>query len=560
MKILLIYPYFLEERIHEEDIRVPPIGLYTVGASAAAAGHDVKIVNWYDKRGRAEEIRQAIAEAVPDIIGVSILHGNRWGGIDIARMARKIAPRTPIVFGGIGATFLWEQLLDRIPEIDYAIIGEGEVSFLKIVQCVERNALEEIPDIPGIALRIDGRPARTRPGQVMQELDSLPDPARYFTFQHVVSSRGCPGNCSFCGSPLFWGRRVRFHGSDYFVDHLERHHRNGVKFFYISDDTFTLRAGRVVDICRDIIDRGLPITWAAISRVDAVSETVLKWMRMAGCIQISYGIESGSEKIRRNLNKSVSIDQVRHAFALTRRFGIMARAYFIYGCPGETDETIAETLELIRNIQPLSAIFYLLDIFPGTALYDDYIQRTGASDDIWMERIEDILYFQTDPALDREKILSWGDTLRHEFFRRLPDFAGDIDLTDDPDLVPFHADFLSRMGMTFSHGDYAQHPDIPRKEQTAEHLFRRALSYAPVHRAYLGLGVLLQKRGAAAESVALLREATDRYPKSDELQTCLGISYMNLGRFRDALSCFGKLIRPEPAAEYIAECQRHLNK
>jgi len=287
---------------------------------------------------------------------------------------------------------------------------------------------------------------------------------------------------------------------------------------------------------------------------------MLKWMRLAGCIQISYGIESGSEKIRQSLNKPVSTRQVHHAFALTRRYGIMARAYFIYGCPGETDETVSETLELIREIQPLSTIFYLLDLFPGTALYEDFKKRTGTSDDIWMERIEDILYFQTDPALDPQQILAWGDALRKEFYRRLPDFVDSVDLIDDRDLYLCHADFLSRLGMTCSHGDYAQHTDIPRKEETAELLFRRALSYAPVHRAYLGLGILLQRKGATAKSVELLREATERYPNSDDLHTCLGISYMNLGQYRDALSSFKRLIHAEPASDYITECERLLDK
>jgi len=289
------------------------------------------------------------------------------------------------------------------------------MAFLDLIQSLDRNAFEEIPNISGIALRIDGNPTAAPATRTMPGLDQHPDPARYFTFQHIVSSRGRPGNCSFCGSPRYWGRRVHFHSVDYFVDQLERLYRNGVNFFYISDDTFTIRSERVVAICREIIKRDLPITWAAISRVDAISENMLKWMRMAGCIQISYGIESGSEKIRRNLNKPVSTEQVRNAFALTRRYGIMARAYFIYGCPGETDDTIAETLALIRQIQPLSAIFYLLAIFPGTALYEDFKKRTGTSDDIWMDRIEDILYFQTDPALGQNKILIWGDTLRKNF-------------------------------------------------------------------------------------------------------------------------------------------------
>jgi len=260
MNILLVYPYFLEQRVHQEDIRVPPIGLYYVGAMLADRGYDVKIVNWHDKKDRLEEIEKALLAEAPDIIGISILHGNRWGGIDIARLAKSLFPQATVVFGGIGTTGLWELLLHRIPEIDYAIIGEGESAFLDLIQCLERKTFEEIPNIPGIAGRVDGIPAATPPIRAIPELDQLPDPARYFTFQHVVSSRGCPGNCSFCGSPRYWGRRVHFHSVQYFVDQLERLYRKGVSFFYVSDDTFTLRSERVVAICREIINRNLKIT------------------------------------------------------------------------------------------------------------------------------------------------------------------------------------------------------------------------------------------------------------------------------------------------------------
>ena len=118
-------------------------------------------------------------------------------------------------------------------------------------------------------------------------------------------------------------------------------------------------------------------------------------MRKAGCIQISYGVESGSEKIRGRLNKNIDKGEIKKAFELTRKYGILARAYFIYGCPEETWDTIKETLDLIEEIEPLSIIFYILDIFPGTALYEDFIKRTDSNDDVWLERIEDILYFET---------------------------------------------------------------------------------------------------------------------------------------------------------------------
>jgi anaerobic magnesium-protoporphyrin IX monomethyl ester cyclase len=147
-------------------------------------------------------------------------------------------------------------------------------------------------------------------------------------------------------------------------DRVRRHrgHFPVGAFFYFSDDTFTANKRRVIEICRKIIDKKLDITWHAISRVDYVSEEVLYWMRKAGCIQISYGVESGSERIRKFLLKNISSEKIQSAFALTQKFGIMARAYFIYGAPQESRQTIQETIDLINTLKPLSAIFYILDI------------------------------------------------------------------------------------------------------------------------------------------------------------------------------------------------------
>ena len=127
--------------------------------------------------------------------------------------------------------------------------------------------------------------------------------------------------------------------------------RRGVRHFFFSDDTFTVNRNKVLEVCRLILDRNLQISWQAISRVDMVNREILYWMRKAGCIQISFGVESGSAKIRRLLNKNFTDDQIERAFALTTRYGMLPRAYFIYGCPGETQETIKASIDLIRRIR-----------------------------------------------------------------------------------------------------------------------------------------------------------------------------------------------------------------
>ncbi len=552
MNILLINPYCLEPRLKEDDIRVPPIGLYYLGAEAMAKGHRCQIANWFDAGGRLEEIERGLKEARPDIIGISILNANRWGGIEIAQAAKGLFPEVPVIFGGPGATFLWHHLLSHFPVVDYVVLGEGEVTFLELISALQEG--RDISRIPGIAWRHKGEPRRNEPPDFIEDLDALADPADFFTFQHVISSRGCPWNCTFCGSPSIWKRRVRFHSPDYFVGQLRKLKEKGANFFFVSDDTFTLKRDRVIEICQQIVDQGLDITWQAISRVNHVDQELLTWMRRAGCTQVSYGVESGHPRIRRLLNKDLPEKRIKQAFCQTTAAGMLPRAYFIYGSPTENEKSIKATMKLIDRIRPLAAIFYILDIFPGTALYEEFKERTGATDEIWLKKIEDIMYFETDPRMNRDDILAWGTRLREHFYRRLPRFVDEIELLDEKELYPRHADFLSRLGMTFAFGEYSQVKEIPNKEKIAERLFNRALGYWPDHRAFLGLAIILQKRRRHDLAMEMAQKGLEHFPDSEELNNCLAVSLMNTGMFRQALEILMRFDSSPRALQYALGC------
>ena len=558
MKILLIYPYFLDERIHAYDISVPPIGLYYVGAMLKENGYAVEILNWHHIHTSPEVIPETLKQIQPDVIGFSVLHANRWGAIEIAAIAKALDPNVKIVFGGIGATFLWHHLLTHFRDIDYIVLGEGEYTLLSLIRCLEDNRKCTVSAIRGIAFRKSSRPFRTEPAEPVHDLDQLPLPAKYFKYQHVSFTRGCPGNCTFCGSPLFWGHRVRTHSPAYFVDQLERLYQQGVRSFYFSDDTFTFKKQHVLEICHQIIARHLKITWVAIARVNHIDEDILYWMRKAGCSQISYGIESGSKKIRRMLNKRIDDEQIQSAFDSTIKFGILPRAYFIYGSPGETMDTIQESIQLMRAVKPLSIVFYILDIFPGTALYHDYLKAHQLTDDIWLNRVEDIMYFETDPGLTQDTIREFGNRLRCAFYESLPGFVDAIQLTADHTLDPLHADFYSRLGMTFTHGDYASIDAIKDKALLAEKLFLKAISHFPDLRAFLGLGVLYQKQRRFEKSRTVLNQGLLHFPESVDLNVCQGINAMNSNKLNEALSIFLRYRTHSHVVPYIVECYRQM--
>jgi anaerobic magnesium-protoporphyrin IX monomethyl ester cyclase len=559
MKILLIYPYWLEKRADIQDVIVPPIGMYYVGSVLKENHYDVEILNWCRMNETPEDIEKVLLEKKPDIIGFSILQANRWGGIEIARIAKQIHPKVKIVFGGVTPTFLWKHFLTHFPEIDFVVIGEGEYSFLNLVKYLENNKEHHIEDIRGIAFRRDGNVVRTAPAEPIHHIDALPVPAKYFEYQHLSLTRGCPGKCAFCGSPQFWGPKVRFHSVEYFIDELERLYQKGINFFYFSDDTFSIDKNRVIEICKKILEKRLNITWVAISRVNYMSEDILCWMRKAGCIQISYGVESGSKKIRSLLNKKITNDEIEKAFAMTLKYGILPRAYFIYGCPGETHRTIFETIDIIKKIKPLVIHFFVLSLFPGTALYEKYKKKEKLTDDIWLNKIEDIKYYETDPKLSRDDVFTFGKTLRSGYHELIPGIVDAIELVDKKEFYPLHADFCSRLGMTFDHGDYAKNDAIKDKERIAEKLYINAIKYHPHPSAYLGLGILNQKKSAHHESIKILLKGIQYFPDNEQLNMCLGVSHMNIGDFRTALSFFLKFQHSKQALGFIVSCYHALN-
>lgn len=558
MRVLLAYPPCLHPRVNDPDAGVVPMGLYSIGAVLLKAGHEVRVENLNSSRDNVQAIGSLLRDFSPDLVGLSVLNANRWGAVAVCRMVRALLPGCKTVFGGVGATFLWHFFLDHFPEIDFAVLGEGEQTMLLLVQALEAGKNPDLDDIPGLAFRTDSGPSLIPPGPLIRDLDSLPDPSRHFAFQHLALSRGCPGRCTFCGSPRFWQGRVRFHSPSRFVDQMENQVGRGIRFFYVSDDTFTLDRNRALAVCREILDRDLDVTWFAISRVDRVDPELLAWMRRAGCIQISYGVESGSDFIRNEvLGKGVSRQDIVNAFVWTQASGILARAYFIYGSPGETEATIEESIDLIRDIKPLGLITYSLHLYPGTDLFDRLAPAHGLTDQTWLTPVEDILLAQLAPEPGEKTVLTWGRKLRRVWHSELPDFARALEFAPDDELRPFQADLCSRLGLTLAFGDLARE-DIPDREDTAEYLFSRALDLCPDRRAFLGLGMLWQRSGRTEESMKILDRGLTFHDQDMDLCLCQAVNLLGLGRNAEAAILAEPFADSPRGTEILKACRRTL--
>lgn len=582
MKVIFINPACLDQRVTDQDAQVVPIGLYYLAAQLMDMGIPAPILNLAhtggprpDAQGSPPDplalFRATIQKEQPDIIGFSVTNPSRINAIACARIARECLPQALILFGGPAPTFMADHLFKACPELDVVVKGEGEIPVVRLAAAVQNHLADNIPGpdascdrlpqalnkIPGLVFRQGDKLVDTGPAPVVENLDTLVHPSKYFAYQHLAMSRGCPGKCTFCGSPKFWGASgVRRHSPAWIFTEIQTLARSGVSHFFMSDDTFTMDREAVLALCDKIIDAGLAITWNAISRVDYIDAELLKAMRRAGCIQISFGVESGSPQIRKTLGKPIDDETTVWAFSLAKSYGILPRAYFIYGSPGETSETIDESIALMERLAPLGTVFYMLVLFPGTHLYARALKKGWVDKDIWFRDIEDIPWFELDPGLDFERVKGFGDRLRQAFFSRLHRFVREIDLVPDKEMAPYHADFLSRLALTFSHGEYADHPRIKDPEHIAAALFERALTFARDPRAYLGLGMIFQKNKQFPEAVARVEQGLKYFPGHKDLCVCMGVCLMNLGEFDKALSFFTPFDSDPGLGHYINICKQ----
>jgi radical SAM superfamily enzyme YgiQ (UPF0313 family) len=368
----------------DADFYQTPYGLFALGAQLIRAGHRVKVLNL---SGFAwSRVQEVVRELDADVFGMSCWTANRRGVALVARELRMAHPNARIVIGGPHATPLAREMLEHHAEIDCVALGESDGTLLELVSRLERG--ESLDGLAGAIVRtatgISAGPKREN----VRDLDTLECPHRYYDTHIVMTSRGCPWACTFCGAETTWGRGFRGHSVNYVLDMLESAlARVRVRMIQIKDDTFTTNKKRVLELCRGIRERKLNFLWSCDTRVDVLSEELLHEMRLAGCQRLSLGVESGSQRILDAIHKNITVDEIVEAADMAKRYGVQVRFYMMLGNRGETRETFHETLAFLDRAKPHQYIFSCLSVYPGTADFHE-AERAG-----WLKREQ---YFSGD--------------------------------------------------------------------------------------------------------------------------------------------------------------------
>jgi anaerobic magnesium-protoporphyrin IX monomethyl ester cyclase len=385
MKVLLVNAPQVKhyrQRIvaHDNVYRPPPLQLGYMAAVLERQGIEVAIADLVVHDQEAAAFQALLLDQAPNLVGISSTTSSFPKALRLARLSKEALPDVPTVLGGSHVTFTATETLRENACVDMVVRGEGEQTIQELVACLRENQTPK--GILGVSYRRNGEIVHNPPRPFIQDLDTLPLPARhlvevapYNAPGALITSRGCPGRCIFCAATAMSGHRYRVRGPERVVDEMEHlRYEYGLRRLTILDDTFTgLPKKLTLPVCREIKRRRLEITWSCESRVDVATPETLDALREAGCDSIQFGVESGSPKVLATLRKGITLDQVRQAVRHAVGLGMRVYCSFILGHPDETEEDARLTLDFAGEVRQLGveiAALVFLTPFPGTDVYE----------------------------------------------------------------------------------------------------------------------------------------------------------------------------------------------
>jgi len=390
MKIALIQPNLSSSDRYGKALgkvgpTCEPLGLaYLAAAIREKRSDEIKIIDALANNYGSVDLNNILKKFNPDVVGIMILTPMYLVAKETIESIRKVLPNVKLVVGGPHVTVFPKKTMEETPEIDFAVVGEGEITIVDLLNNLEKKSFSKVK---GILYRKDKEIVSTAFREPIKDIDEIPLPARdlldmkmykpaptYYKKSPsylILISRGCPYRCTYC-SKIF-GNLYRYHSIERIIKEIKLLiDKYGAKEIIFRDDTFTINKKHIEKLCNKIIRLGLhkKIKWTCMTRVNLVTKDLLILMKKAGCWSMHYGIESASQRLLDLIKKDITIEQIKNAIKWTREAGIETKAFFMIGLPTETKEETLQTLKFTKELNPDWIQVTMTVPYPGTELYE----------------------------------------------------------------------------------------------------------------------------------------------------------------------------------------------
>lgn len=414
-----------------------PMWLSYAAALAEKEGHPVDLVDAPAAQLDFEDVLCRIRSFAPGLIVVETSTPSIYNDVDICRRLKQALPGAFVILVGTHVSALPLESLSLSEAVDAVAVGEYDATLPDLAAALE--AKRDLATVPGICHRGAAGPVCTQRRAPIEDLDAIPFVSqvyrRFLKIEHyfnpnalhpmvtITTSRGCPFTCTFCVYPqTMMGHRLRLRSVANVLDEIEYIVRSfpGAAAVFFEDDTFAAVKKRCIAISEGIVSRGIRISWTANARADLDYET-LRVMKRSGCRCLCVGFESGSPQLLENIRKRITTDRMTQFMADARRAGILVHGCFIVGHPGETQETMAQTLAFAKRLSPDTVQFYPIMVYPGTAAYDWYRERGLISTDDFSQWLTPSGLHNTvvrSEAVTAEELVRFCDHARRQFYLR----------------------------------------------------------------------------------------------------------------------------------------------
>jgi Fe-S oxidoreductase len=361
------------------------LGLPYLAAAVRTKGYSVEIIDGIALQVSLDGIADQVLAKNPKYVGFTGVSIQIYPAVYIAQKIRQKNKEVKIIVGGPHLSALPQETLQAFPVFDVGVYGEGEVTIIELLQALDSG--KSLDGIPGLIIRKNGKVQQNEPRSLIQNLDDLPLPAwdllpelkKYYgppgdslnrlPASALMSSRGCPYQCTFCDRSVF-GNRCRIHSAEYIMKMIRKlYHDFGIREVVFNDDNLVVFRKQLIDLCNMLIKEKLKISWVCLGSVNAVDEELLKLMKKAGCWQIMWGIETGSEELLKMHKKPANLTQIRKALEAAHKAGIRNKGFFILGLYHETEESLKQTLKFMLSL-PLDEMHNTyLQPYPNTEVW-----------------------------------------------------------------------------------------------------------------------------------------------------------------------------------------------